>query len=197
MKCWRTRPTAGQHRIRRPASPPTLVATTGIPSLSRKACANLALAAPISCRPATVLAPPNNLASNRLRPAPRSSAAVAMSPSRWPRSLSRGSSSPTFCGSLLNCGRHPIRRRRERRGCHALRLKPRESYALMKVKSTFPPGNTLAPRLWRTDDATCPSSILPMLPVCADTRRNTPFIRWISVYCKTRSQHVDHLVDIG
>ncbi len=57
-----------------------------------------------------------------------------------------GTSSLASSGSSPNCGHCLMLRRREAGGCHALQPKPRETYALMKVKSTFPAHNAQAHR---------------------------------------------------
>ncbi len=51
----------------------------------------------------------------------------------------------------------------------------------MKAKSTLPARNAQASPAWRTDDAICQGSVLPMMPVCAKLGLNRPVIRWMSV----------------
>ncbi|MCB1377649.1 MAG: transposase [Alphaproteobacteria bacterium] len=82
--------------------------------------------------------PLSNLKGKPTKSARRSSATAAKLPSRWPRSQSRDSHSPTSCASSPDCdGRRLIEKQHEWPGCYAFQRKPRESYAFKRTKSTF------------------------------------------------------------
>lgn len=49
----------------------------------------------------------------------------------------------------------------------AFQLKPREDYALMKAKLTFPVSNVQTSPAWRAGDAICQGLVLPKLPIRA------------------------------
>jgi hypothetical protein len=68
---------------------------------------------------------------------------------------------------------------------HAFQIKPREDYALMKAKLTFPVSKAQTLRLWQSGDAICQGSVLPELPLCAKLNLSRPVIWWMSGKAKS------------
>ena len=76
----------------------------------------------------------------------------------------------------------PIHRRRERTGCHALLMQPRERCALIATKSKRSGSSGAALLPWRTGDATFEWSALPRLQVHVGLRMICLVIWLISAY---------------
>jgi hypothetical protein len=57
--------------------------------------------------------------------------------------------------------------------------KPRENYAAVKAKSTFPPRNAQTSRLWRITNAICRGLVLQLEPAYSILGLNRRVIRWM------------------
>jgi hypothetical protein len=111
----------------------------------------------------------------------KSSVMAAMSPSRWRKLRFPDTSSPTSCGSSPDCGHRLIQKRREWFGCHAFKRKPRESYALIKKKTTIIARIGLVSPTLKHRRPQSESPVLPMTPVCAIIELNKVVIWWMSL----------------
>ena len=77
-----------------------------------------------------------SLRKKLIKSAPRSSATVATSPSRWPRSLSPSKCSTRYCGSSRNCGRTHRLRQHKTAVSHAFSSNRRKDCVQMPSRTT-------------------------------------------------------------